>query len=84
MVELINLIFTIFYLALLTRIILSFLPMLGVRPNRFILTIYGVALQITEPVLAPIRRVLPSFGMLDFSPMVVMIIMFIIQRALNG
>jgi YggT family protein len=28
--------------------------------------------RLTEPVLAPIRRVLPSFGGVDFSPMLVL------------
>ena len=30
--------------------------------------------DITEPVLAPLRRVLPSMGMLDLSPFVAMIL----------
>jgi YggT family protein len=31
--------------------------------------------DITEPVLAPLRRVLPSMGMLDLSPFVAMILL---------
>jgi len=38
--------------------------------------------QITEPVLAPIRRMLPSFGALDLSPMVVIIVLLFIRQAL--
>ncbi|MCH7652496.1 MAG: YggT family protein [Chloroflexi bacterium] len=36
--------------------------------------------QITEPILAPIRRVLPKMGMIDLSPMVALIIIIVIQR----
>jgi YggT family protein len=31
--------------------------------------------DITEPILAPLRRVLPSMGMLDLSPFVAMILL---------
>lgn len=35
--------------------------------------IAGVIYMLTEPALAPIRRVLPAMGGLDFSPMVLLI-----------
>lgn len=35
--------------------------------------------QIVEPMLAPIRRILPSTGMLDFSPIVLLIILQIVE-----
>ncbi len=39
-----------------------------------------VALQrITEPVYRPIRRILPDFGTLDLSPLVVLLILYIIS-----
>ncbi len=36
--------------------------------------------QITEPLLAPLRRVVPRLGMFDITPMVAMIILIAIQR----
>jgi YggT family protein len=38
--------------------------------------------QITEPLLAPARRLLPSLGGLDFSPIVVFLILGVIERVL--
>lgn len=38
--------------------------------------------QITEPVLAPIRRMLPKGGMFDFSPLIVILIIGVVVRAL--
>ena len=35
--------------------------------------------QITEPILAPIRRVMPRMGMLDFTPLVAIIILIAIR-----
>jgi YggT family protein len=39
-------------------------------------------IQATEPLLAPIRRVLPRTGMVDFSPFVLMIILSVIVRTI--
>ncbi len=39
---------------------------------------------VTEPVLAPVRRVLPPMGGFDFSPIVVFIAIAILIRILNG
>jgi YggT family protein len=35
--------------------------------------------QITEPILAPIRRIMPRTGMLDFTPIVAIVILIAIQ-----
>ena len=37
----------------------------------------------TEPILAPVRRLIPSTGMLDFSPLVVVLILGLLIRALT-
>ncbi len=36
--------------------------------------------RVTEPVLAPIRRVLPQTGMMDFSPLVAMLLISVIGQ----
>ncbi len=41
-----------------------------------------IAYQLTEPFLKPIRRILPSTGMLDFSPMVLVFILLFINQLL--
>jgi YggT family protein len=38
--------------------------------------------RFTEPVYRPIRKVLPDFGGLDFSPMVVLLVLWILNRVL--
>ena len=40
--------------------------------------------RITAPVYRPIRKILPDFGGLDFSPMVVLLILWVLQRLLAG
>jgi YggT family protein len=40
--------------------------------------------RIVEPMLAPIRRVIPSVGMLDLSPMILMILIELVSRILQS
>ena len=40
-------------------------------------------IQVTEPMLAPIRRLLPSTGMIDFSPLILMLILGVLMRAVT-
>ena len=40
--------------------------------------------SVVEPLLAPIRRIMPQTGMLDFSPMVLIILVQIVARLLIG
>ncbi len=63
-------------IAILIRVLLSWIS-LG-RDNQLALLIY----QITEPILGPIRRAVPSFGGLDISPMLGLILVQIMQRVL--
>ena len=35
--------------------------------------------QVTEPILAPLRRVMPRMGMLDFTPLVAILILIAIR-----
>jgi YggT family protein len=37
-------------------------------------------IQTTEPILAPVRRALPQTGMIDFSPTIVLLVLFALMR----
>ena len=65
------------YAALLARVVVSWVAPSTDNP------IVAVIYQITEPILAPLRKVLPSFGMIDFSPMVAILIIALIQSVLG-
>ena len=45
---------------------------------------YSALERITEPLYRPIRRILPDFGGLDFSPLVVLILISIGHLLLDG
>ncbi len=88
MLQLISLFITLCYLLLLARIILGFvvqyMTMQGNGAPDVLARIYDVVVSLTEPVLGPIRRVLPQTGMIDFSPLVVMVGLVVIQYAVRA
>jgi YggT family protein len=72
-IYLINLFFTLMNLAILARVLVSW-----VNPNPYH-PIMQLLYQITEPILAPLRRYLPQTGMIDFSPLVAIILLSVVQ-----
>lgn len=52
--------------------------------NQFVASIWRVLNQVTEPILKPIRRVLPNMGGLDLSPLVVFVIIFFLQQLIQS
>jgi YggT family protein len=40
--------------------------------------------RLTAPLYRPIRRILPDFGGLDFSPFVILILIQVIKKLLSG
>jgi YggT family protein len=61
-----------YIIILFARIIISWFP---ISPGGGMSTVYGFLYSVTEPVLGPIRRIIPPIGMggmgLDLSPMIV-------------
>ena len=74
----------IYIYVLIVQIVISWLIAFNVinTRNRFVYTVADVAYKLTEPALKPIRRILPSFGGLDFSPLVLILLLGFIQRLL--
>jgi YggT family protein len=50
--------------------------------NQFVSAVAEFLYRITEPVLAPVRRFLPSLGGLDISPIILILIIMFIQRVI--
>ncbi|MBV9664062.1 MAG: YggT family protein [Actinobacteria bacterium] len=73
----------IYLLLLIGRILLSWFP---ISPESPMSTVFSFLYRITEPVLGPIRRMLPPIGMggvaLDLSPIIVIFGLEILKNAL--
>ncbi len=51
--------------------------------NRFVWTIGDFLFRITEPALRPIRNMMPRFGGIDLSPIVLILLIFVAQEVLR-
>ena len=52
--------------------------------NDFVRTVWNGLDRVTAPLYRPIRRILPDLGGLDFSPMVVILLIVIARKLLMG
>ena len=52
--------------------------------NDFVRTLYGALERMTAPLYRPIRRILPDFGGIDLSPLVLIILINILKMLLGG
>ena len=48
--------------------------------NQFVAAVAEFLYRITEPVLAPIRRLMPNLGGLDISPIILILLIFLVQK----
>ena len=82
--QLVHTIFFLFYIALLARVVFSWLP---VTPRAAVLlSVRSLSYQITEPLLRPIRRLLAPYqaqASLDFSPVILYLILIAVESFLR-
>ena len=64
--------------AIFIRVLLSWFP---IDPHNPLVT---VLYEITEPILEPLRRVVPRLGMFDLTPMVAIILIQVIGNFAAG
>ena len=81
LLQTISMILTLIWWVFLIMIIMSWLISFNVinTRNQFVASIWRVLNQVTEPILRPIRRIIPAVGGLDLSPLVVFVIIFFLQ-----
>lgn len=72
----VNALYWAFWLLILARVIISFTRMNPYHPIRR--TIH----ELTEPILAPIRRILPPTSGLDFSPLIALLLLELMRMLL--
>lgn len=70
-----------YLIVLVLRAVFSWFP---VRSGTALASINSVLFQLTEPLLAPLRRVIPPAGMFDLSFIVLFFIVIILQTVLCG
>ena len=78
LINAVQLFFTVLELAVLARVLFSW-----IRPDPYS-PFVRIIVQITDPILQPLRRVIPPLGMLDITPLVALIGLSIIQQVVVG
>lgn len=69
-------IFYIYYILIIIRVVFSWI---GLPSNRTALTLYRFVYDLTEPYLGIFRRIIPMAGQIDFSPLVGLLVLGVIQ-----
>jgi YggT family protein len=82
---LVDLVLELYTWALIISIIMTWLVQFKVinTSNRLVYAVGDFLYRITEPLLAPIRRFLPSLGGMDLSPLVLMLAIFLLRSLLR-
>lgn len=72
--------FQVLTFAIFLRAILSWFTISSRSP--LLMSIYRVFIQVTEPILAPLRRIIPMVGMIDITPIIAILILQILSLVL--
>lgn len=60
--------------AIIARSLLTWFPIDQTSP------LYQILYKVTEPIIDPLRKVLPNMGMIDLSPMAAIIVLIVMQQ----
>ena len=82
LLQIVQLLLTVIWWIIVVQAILSWLIAFNVinTHSDFVRSVWNALQRITEPMYRPIRRILPDFGALDLSPLVVLLILYILQN----
>lgn len=73
----------VFAFALIVRVIMSYFPM---SSGSGVARVYDLLGTVVEPVLSPVRRLIPGVragsAMIDLSPMIVLVVIFLVRPLL--
>src|SRR3954468_11063170 len=86
LVDIADLLLTVLTWVIIIQVILSWLLAFNVlnTSSGGVRTIAVAIDRITAPLYRPIRRILPDFGGIDFSPLVVLIVIQVLHKLLDG
>jgi YggT family protein len=82
LLQIVQVLLTVLWWVIVIQAVLSWLIAFNVinTSNDFVRSLWEGLRRLTEPLYRPIRKVLPDFGALDLSPIVVLLIVFILSN----
>ena len=82
LLDIVQVLLTVLWWIIIVQAVMSWLIAFNVinTHNDFVRSVWTALERMTEPLYRPIRRILPDFGALDLSPMVVLLILYILMN----
>ena len=86
LIQIVDLLINVFVMLIIVQFVIGLLLAFNVinASNQFIVSVYRSINSLLEPVLAPIRRMLPGTGSIDFSPLVLIIVLQVLLIVLTN
>ena len=86
LLEVIVILLNIYWWIVIIAVIMSWLIAFNVvnTRNQIVGMIADFLYRVTEPVFRPIRNLLPQLGGIDFSPLIVLLLIYLIERYITG
>lgn len=85
-IQIVDILLTVLWWFIIAQAVMSWLIAFNVinTHNDFVGQLWMVLDRITEPLYRPFRRIMPDFGGLDLTPMLVLIIIIVVQGPVLG
>ena len=86
LIDIVQMLLWVASIVIIAQAIFSWLVAFNVVNTRsdFVRAVWTALDRLTEPLYRPIRRIMPDFGGIDFSPLVVLLLIWVIDRLLTG
>ncbi|MEP0390643.1 MAG: YggT family protein [Erythrobacter sp.] len=86
LIQIISLLVNVFVMLVIVQFVIGLLFAFNVvnNSNQFLMQIYDSVNRLMDPVLRPVRNIMPQTGALDLSPLVVIVVAQILLIVLNS
>ena len=84
--QIIDVLLQVLWWIIIVQAVLSWLVVFNVinTHNHFVRSLFNAFDRLTRPLYRPVRKLLPDFGGLDFSPIVVLLLIYVLRILLWG
>jgi YggT family protein len=86
LIDIIQMLLWVLSIIIIVQAVMSWLVAFNVLNQRsdFVRAVWTALDRLTEPIYRPIRRIMPDFGGIDFSPLVALLVIWVLDRLLQG
>jgi len=84
LVDIVSYLISIIVMLVIVQFVLSLLISFNIvnRSNDFVMAVWKAVNALLDPILAPVRRLLPDTGTIDFSPLLLIVGLTVLQKIL--